>query len=63
MNSAHELFKEARLADTLAVAPPGCSARTIIEEVMAAQSDLVETLATFHPGLVKMAPAGEPPED
>ncbi|MCB1931939.1 MAG: SpoIIE family protein phosphatase [Candidatus Accumulibacter sp.] len=41
MNSAHELFKEARLADTLAVAPPGCSARTIIEEVMAAVSAFV----------------------
>lgn len=27
-----------------------------IHEVMAAQSDLVETLATFHPRLVKMAP-------
>lgn len=34
-----------------------------IEEVMAAQSDLVEPLARFHPRLVKMAPAGEPPED
>ncbi|MEW6238263.1 MAG: RtcB family protein [Candidatus Omnitrophota bacterium] len=34
-----------------------------IEEVMAAQSDLVETLARFHPRIVKMAPAGEQPED
>lgn len=34
-----------------------------IQEVMAAQSDLVETLAMFHPRLVKMAPAGERPED
>jgi tRNA-splicing ligase RtcB len=34
-----------------------------IEEVMAAQSDLVETLARFDPKLVKMAPAGERPED
>jgi tRNA-splicing ligase RtcB len=30
-----------------------------IHEVMAAQSDLVETLATFHPRLVKMAPPGK----
>jgi tRNA-splicing ligase RtcB len=34
-----------------------------IDEVMAAQSDLVEPLARFEPRLVKMAPAGEPPED
>ncbi|MCP4661980.1 MAG: RtcB family protein, partial [bacterium] len=34
-----------------------------IEEVMAAQIDLVEWLARFHPRLVKMAPAGERPED
>jgi tRNA-splicing ligase RtcB len=31
--------------------------------VMAAQQDLVEPLARFHPRLVKMAPAGEQPED
>jgi tRNA-splicing ligase RtcB len=34
-----------------------------IDEVMAAQSDLVDTLARFEPRLVKMAPSGEPPED
>lgn len=34
-----------------------------IDEVMAAQRDLVEPLARFDPRLVKMAPAGEPPED
>jgi tRNA-splicing ligase RtcB (3'-phosphate/5'-hydroxy nucleic acid ligase) len=34
-----------------------------IDEVMAAQNDLVETLARFEPRLVKMAPSGEPPED
>jgi tRNA-splicing ligase RtcB len=34
-----------------------------IHQVMAAQSDLVETLGTFQPRLVKMAPAGERPED
>jgi tRNA-splicing ligase RtcB (3'-phosphate/5'-hydroxy nucleic acid ligase) len=34
-----------------------------IETVMAAQADLVETLARFDPRLVKMAPSGEPPED
>ena len=34
-----------------------------IDEVMAAQSDLVETLARFDPRLVRMAPAGERPED
>ncbi|HEX4497023.1 MAG TPA: RtcB family protein [Thermoanaerobaculia bacterium] len=34
-----------------------------IREVMAAQTDLVEVLGTFHPRLVKMAPAGERPED
>jgi tRNA-splicing ligase RtcB len=34
-----------------------------IDEVMAAQEDLVEPLARFEPRLVKMAPSGEPPED
>ena len=34
-----------------------------IDEVMAAQDDLVETLAKFEPRLVKMAPIGERPED
>ncbi len=34
-----------------------------IDAVMRAQSDLVEPLATFRPRLVKMAPAGERPED
>lgn len=34
-----------------------------IREVMRAQSDLVEPLATFDPRLVKMAPAGERAED
>jgi tRNA-splicing ligase RtcB (3'-phosphate/5'-hydroxy nucleic acid ligase) len=34
-----------------------------IDEVMAAQQDLVEPLARFEPRLVKMAPAGERPED
>jgi tRNA-splicing ligase RtcB len=34
-----------------------------INEVMAAQSDLVEPLARFDPKLVKMAPGDEPPED
>ncbi len=34
-----------------------------IEEVMAAQSDLVEPIARFNPKIVKMAPAGERPED
>ncbi len=34
-----------------------------IDEVMAAQSDLVDPLAKFQPRLVKMAPAGERPED
>ena len=34
-----------------------------IEAVMAAQTDLVDTLARFFPRLVKMAPAGERPED
>src|SRR5262245_8340355 len=34
-----------------------------IDEVMAAQSDLVEPLARFEPRLVKMAPSREPPED
>jgi tRNA-splicing ligase RtcB len=34
-----------------------------IDEVMAAQTDLVEPLARFEPRLVKMAPSGEPPED
>ena len=34
-----------------------------IDDVMAAQQDLVEPLARFDPRLVKMAPSGEPPED
>lgn len=34
-----------------------------IHSVMAAQADLVDVLAQFHPRLVKMAPAGERPED
>jgi len=34
-----------------------------IDEVMAAQQDLVEPLARFDPKLVKMAPGNEPPED
>lgn len=34
-----------------------------IDQVMAAQADLVEPLARFRPRLVKMAPAGERPED
>ncbi len=34
-----------------------------IEKVMAAQRDLVEPLGRFFPRMVKMAPAGERPED
>jgi len=34
-----------------------------IEEVMNAQADLVDRLARFQPKIVKMAPAGERPED
>jgi len=34
-----------------------------IHAVMSAQSDLVEILARFDPRIVKMAPAGERPED
>ena len=34
-----------------------------IDDVMRAQADLVESIATFRPRLVKMAPAGERPED
>ena len=34
-----------------------------IHDVMNAQADLVEILAQFDPRIVKMAPAGEPPED
>lgn len=34
-----------------------------IDEVMGAQSDLVESVARFFPRLVKMAPPGERPED
>ena len=33
-----------------------------IDEVMAAQADLVESLARFQPSIVKMAPAGERPD-
>ncbi len=34
-----------------------------IEQVMAAQSDLVRPIARFNPRIVKMAPSGERPED
>jgi tRNA-splicing ligase RtcB len=34
-----------------------------IDKVMAAQADLVETLASFAPRIVKMAPGSEPAED
>jgi tRNA-splicing ligase RtcB len=34
-----------------------------IDEVMAAQTDLVEVLGRFDPKLVKMCPAGERAED
>jgi tRNA-splicing ligase RtcB len=34
-----------------------------IHRVMAEQADLVEVLARFDPKIVKMAPAGEKPED
>lgn len=34
-----------------------------IDAVMAAQTDLVDVLARFEPRIVKMAPAGERPED
>ena len=34
-----------------------------IQEVMAAQQDLVDIVARFDPRIVKMAPAGERPED
>jgi tRNA-splicing ligase RtcB len=34
-----------------------------IEVVMAAQTDLVDVIARFDPRIVKMAPAGERPED
>jgi tRNA-splicing ligase RtcB len=34
-----------------------------IDAVMAAQTDLVEPIAKFHPKIVKMAQAGERPED
>ncbi len=34
-----------------------------IDEVMAAQADLVQPLAKFEPRLVKMSPGDEPPED
>jgi len=34
-----------------------------IHKVMAAQADLVKTIARFDPKIVKMADAGEPPED
>ena len=34
-----------------------------IDQVMAAQTDLVEMLGRFDPRLVKMCPGGERPED
>ena len=34
-----------------------------IDQVKAAQHDVVESFARFEPRLVKMAPSDEPPED
>ena len=34
-----------------------------IQQVMDAQTDLVESIALFMPKIVRMAPAGEKPED
>ena len=41
----------------------GITADKDIHGVMAAQTDLVATLARFDPKLVKMADEGEKPED
>jgi hypothetical protein len=43
---------------------PNCSSFAPgLDEVMAAQRDLVEPLARFEPRLVKMVPGEEPAED
>jgi tRNA-splicing ligase RtcB len=40
-----------------------CQVFKDIEQVMAAQKDLVDVLGRFDPKLVKMCPAGEKAED
>jgi len=60
---ARQLLRERRVKVLSAGLDEVPMAYKDIVEVMAAQRDLVDVLARFDPRLVKMAPAGEAPED
>jgi len=62
-SDARELLRERRVKVLSAGLDEVPMAYKDIREVMTAQRDLVEVLARFDPRLVKMAPAGEAPED
>ena len=62
-NDVRNLLRERRIRLLSAGLDEVPMAYKNIEEVMAAQRDLVRIIASFQPRLVKMAPSGEPPED
>ena len=62
-NDARQLLTEQRVSLMSAGLDEVPAVYKDIHAVVAAQHDLVEQLATFQPRLVKMAPAGERPED
>jgi tRNA-splicing ligase RtcB (3'-phosphate/5'-hydroxy nucleic acid ligase) len=62
-NAAHQFLRERGVTLLSAGLDEVPMAYKDIDQVMAAQRDLVEPLARFQPRLVKMAPAGERPED
>lgn len=62
-NHFKEMFADAGVELLSAGIDEAPGAYKDIHTVMAAQSDLVEVLARFDPRIVKMAPAGEKPED
>ena len=62
-NHFKELFEQAGVKLLSAGIDEAPGAYKDIHSVMAAQSDLVDVIARFDPKLVKMADAGETPED
>lgn len=62
-NHFKKMFEEAGVELLSAGIDEAPGAYKDIHKVMAAQSDLVEIIARFDPRIVKMAPAGEKPED
>ena len=62
-DDARALFRERGVSLISAGLDEAPMAYKDIDEVMAAQGDLVEVLARFDPRLVKMAPGSEPAED